>query len=388
MSINGKEITKTKDILKQTNLFYSKLYTHDNIDVNDINEFFGERENIIQLNDTQRQSCEGLLTENECATALLDMQNNKSPGSDGITTEFYKIFWQDLKVYLLNSINYSFENKTLTDLQKQGIINLIPKKDKELTSLNNWRPISLLNIDYKIATKAIANRIKNVLPSIIHKSQTGFVKSRYIGENIRLLYETIDNLNENNNPGLLFFADFEKAFDSLNHTFLMKTLDSFNFGSSLKQWIFTFYNGIKSCVSNNGHLSDFFDIERGVRQGCPLSPYLFIISIEMLSIAVRSNNSIKGITVANEDLKNTMFADDATFITDGTKQSFEKLVETIDKFSSISGLKLNIKKSIILRIGSLKDTSVVYCKRNNFTWTSDKACTLGMIFTNKKTQTT
>jgi len=103
--------------------------------------------------------CDGLLNEYECGLALKEMQNNKSPGSDGITIEFYKIFWNDIKTHLVNSLNYSFNNEHLTTLQKQGIISLIPKPGKNLESLSNWRPISLLNNDYKIATKSISNII-------------------------------------------------------------------------------------------------------------------------------------------------------------------------------------------------------------------------------------
>ncbi len=119
------------------------------------------------------------------------MKNNKSPGSDGLTVEFYKIFWNDIKQYYIDSINFSLANGTLTEMQKQGVITLIPKKDSNLEILTNWRPISLLNVDYKIATKAIANRIKKVLPNIINSSQTGFLKGRYIGENIRTIFEAM-----------------------------------------------------------------------------------------------------------------------------------------------------------------------------------------------------
>ena len=103
------------------------------------------------------------LTEYECANALKQMQNSKSPGSDGLSVEFYKIFWRDIKKYYVNSINYSFNNKNLTEIQKQGLITLLPKTDKDLSFLTNWRPICLLNIDYKIGTKTIANRIKTLL---------------------------------------------------------------------------------------------------------------------------------------------------------------------------------------------------------------------------------
>ena len=241
------------------------------------------------------------------------MQNNKSPGSDGLTTEFYKIFWTDVKHFLINSLNYSYRNGDLTDLQKQSIT-LLPKGDKDTWYLENWRPISLLNVDYKIATQSIANRLKKVITIIISNAQTGFVKGRYIGENIRLLCEIIEYANEHNLPALLFFSDFEKAFDSLNHEFMFNTLRHFNFGDSLISWIKLFYNDASSCVTNNGYLSSFFEIQRGVRQGCPLSPTLFIMCIELLSFEVSINENIKGVNICEEEVKNTLFADDATFL--------------------------------------------------------------------------
>ena len=87
------------------------------------------------------------------------MKNQKSPGTDGITVEFYKLFWNNVKEFYVNSINYSFQTGSLTELQKQSIITIIPEQNKDLTSLDSWRPISLLNVDYKIATKVIANRL-------------------------------------------------------------------------------------------------------------------------------------------------------------------------------------------------------------------------------------
>ena len=178
------------------------MYTEQIIDEEKMKKM---NENIsVKLNDEEKMSIEGIVTEYECACALKQMNNNKSPGSDGLTTELFKIFWNDIKQFYVKSLNYSFETGNLTTLQKQGIISFLPKKDKD--SCNSWRPLTLLNTDYKIVTKAIANRIKKYLPNIINCFQTGFIKGRYICENIRLVQETIEKLEDENMPGLLFFA--------------------------------------------------------------------------------------------------------------------------------------------------------------------------------------
>ena len=182
----------------------------------------------------------------------------------------------------------------------------------------------------------------------------------------------------------MFFSDFEKAFDSLNHTFLLEALRHFNFGEPLINWIKVFYNDAKSSIINNGHISEFFAIQRGVRQGCPLSPYLFIICIELLSFNINNNIDIKGIHIGDIEIKSTFFADDSSFITDGAKESFESLIFTIESFSKVSGLCLNNAKCKVLRAGPLKYTDIKYMDNETFEWSSDKANALGMWFTNNK----
>lgn len=149
-----------------------------------------------------------------------------------------------------------------------------------------------MNCDYKIAAKSIANRIKKALPSVINSDQTGFMKNRFIGENIRLLNSIIGYTDIENIPGLLNFIDFEKEFDSLEWPFIEKTLNHYNFGNSLVFWIKLFYTDISSSVQNNGWTCDFFSISRGVRQGFPLSSYLFILCPEILGTAVRQDQHI------------------------------------------------------------------------------------------------
>ena len=201
--------------------------------------------------------------------------------------EFYKVFWKDISSFLISALNYAFDSGCLSVTQRRGVIKLIPKKDAELYFIKNWRPITLLNTDYKIAAKSIANRIKLVLPNLINHDQTGFLKGRFIGENIRLIDSIIQYATERNIPGLLLFIDFEKAFDSLEWPFIHDTLRSSGFGASLINWVKTLYSHSESCILNNGWASNFFEIQRGVRQGCPLSPYLFMLSAEVLATAIR-----------------------------------------------------------------------------------------------------
>ena len=171
------------------------------------------------------------------------------------------------------------------------------------------------------------------------------MKGRYIDENIRLILETIDITDENNLPGMIFFSDFKKAFDSINHEYMFKCLRHFNFKNDLVNWVKLLYKNAESCVTNNGHHSDFFHIWRGVRHGCPLSPYLYIICIELLSNQVRKCPDIKGIYIEGKENKTSLFADDASFILDGSKKFFEHLIRILDKFTNISGLKLNAKSA-------------------------------------------
>ena len=144
----------------------------------------------------------------------------------------------DISEILINSFNFSYEIGKLSISQRRGIIKLIPKKDANLNSIKNWRPLTLLNCDYKIATKAIASRIKMFLPKLVSDDQTGFIRDRFIGENIRLIDSVIKYTKAKNVPGLLLFLDFEKAFDTLEWPFIRKTFEHFGFGPSLLNFFF------------------------------------------------------------------------------------------------------------------------------------------------------
>ena len=179
---------------------------------------------------------------------------------------------------MVDSLNYSYDYGELSNSQKEAIITLIEKKDKDKRDLSNWRPISLINVDVKIGSKAIAKRLEKVLPNIIHYNQCAYVKGRTIFDAVRTIEDVMEFSQRYNLEGRMICIDFKKAFDTVSRDFLFRTLTSFGFGPSFLQWIHTFYNNISSCVINNGFSTQPFAVERGVRPGDPLSAYLFIIS--------------------------------------------------------------------------------------------------------------
>ena len=296
------EITDQKDIIREQERFYEKLFTSmkTQLTADHFTTFFNQDNIRAKLTPEEKDSCEGNISAKECLDALKSMGHGKSPGMDGFTVEFYYFFWKDLCHYLVRSVNFSYSIGEMSVTQRSTLITTLPKPNKTKFYLKNWRPISLLGVDYKIASPVIANRIKKVLPTIISHTQKCFLKNRSIAENTRLIYDIIDKLNSNNQEGLLVLIDFEKAFDSVEWNFLDGALKFFNFGESMRRWVKTFCKNINSSVLYNGHCSNSFSVLRGVRQGEPLSPYLFIICAELLADALKQNSQINGITVNNE----------------------------------------------------------------------------------------
>ena len=179
-----------------------------------------------------------------------------------------------------------------------------------------------------------------MLASIIKSDQTAYVEGRYLGESIRLISDILEYTEDHDIDGVLFSADFEKAFDSIEHPFIQATLESFGFGPQFLQWIRVILNNLESCIMNNGHSTGYFPIERGCRQGDPLSAYLFIICVEVLFVQVRDNNEIIGITINDHEIKLSAFADDSNFLVSNIK-SLELVFNACSEFQTFSSLKLN-----------------------------------------------
>ena len=374
---NGDIIDNQEEILTEVFCFYKNLYSKK--EVNDV-----VLEDVIpdspKLDNDDNLKLEGKITYKEAATALKDMKNEKSPGPDGFTVEFFKFFFKDIGKYLTRSLNEGLEKGELSVTQYQGVITCLPKEGKPKQFVKNWRPISLLNVSYKILSSCMASRIRNILPKIIHPSQKGFMKNRYIGENIRLLYDIILSCKTDKISGLLLMVDFEKAFDSVSWDFIKKSLNYFKFCPFVIKFFETIYNKPTSCITFNGQYSKWFMLERGCRQGDPISPYLYLICAEIMSIMFRKNERIKGIKVREIETLLSLFADDTTLFLDGSKESFQAAIHTLDTFSGISGLKINNEKTQIAWIGSKQNCGEVLMRDRNFIWDPGTFKILGILF--------
>ena len=374
---NGHIISEQGNILKEVQHFYENLYSHNPAQDLDLEYLKNE---AVLLDQGNTADLEGEITIDEVKQALVNMKNDKSPGPDGFTAEFYKAFFPDIGIFLVRSFNEAFSKGELSVTQYQGVITCIPKDGKPKQFIKNWRPISLLNVSYKLLSSCLAGRIKTVLPVIIHNSQKGFMKGRYIGENIRLLYDTILLTEKENIPGLLLMVDFEKAFDSVSWFFIEKALKFFNFPNNIISWFKILYKKANSCVSFNGQYSNWFKLHRGCRQGDPISPYLYLICAEILSLMIRQNKKIKGITLRDKDVLLSLFADDTTLYLDGSEESFTEAIKMLEIFSKISGLKINNDKTQIAWIGSSRNSNVKYMRDKNFIWDPGTFKVLGIHF--------
>ena len=363
---NGVTVSSPGNILNVLSSFYTELMNDDsdnnNVHNQDalLNAFLNNTE-LPTLQEDDKVLLDSPLTINELNNALKLLNIDSSPGSDGLSPIFYITFWKELKTPLFESFNESIENQTLTISQRRAILTLLPKsKDKELLkNVAHYRPISLTNTDYKIYSKVLAMRMQTVLKKIIHDNQVGYITGRSINDHIRFIDDMINITNNENYGGMLVSLDYRKAFDTLSKMSIISTLKQFNFGPNYIKYVTTILNNTEASVKNAGWHSAWFSTSRGVRQGCCLSPLLFILVVEILAIKIRKNENIKGIldgknTIFVDETKLISYADDLTFFLQTTR-CLSLCLKEVESFSNFSGLVLNRTKSIGLWLGKDKD---------------------------------
>ena len=330
--------------------FFSTLFSADELDLKVQEDLL---ENLsVRLPSSSSASCDGPITLDEARKALEGAAIGRSPGSDGLSAEFYLAFRKVLGEDLIEVFNASFSSGHLPPSLRLASITLLIKKGDRLDP-KNWPPISLLNSDYKIHARILAGRLSKVLQLLIHPDQSCGVQGRYIGENIVLLNSVFQYSREASVPGALLSLDQEKAFDRVDHGFLFRIMSHVGFGSSFISWVKLLYSGISSAVCINGYTSAAFFPSRRVRQGCPLSPLLYVLSIDVLAANLRASKAIPSLRLPHVSTPLpvvSLYADDTTVIALSDTAILE-VFRVYARFEAGTGSKLNLGKCEGLWLG-------------------------------------
>ena len=241
--------------------------------------------------------------------------------------------------------NDSLSRGSLPQTLTEASITLLLKPGKVNTECGSYRPISLLNTDLKILAKTLALRLETTMQDVISEDQTGFILGRHSFTNIRRLLNIIHSPASSAVPEVVIALDAEKAFDRVEWEYLFTCLKIFGYGPNFISWINLLYSSPKASVITNGKQSQYFHLSRGTRQGCPISPLLFALAIEPLSIALKSSPLISGIYRAGEEHKLSLYADDLLIYVSDPVSSVPHIVHVLEGFGTFSGYKLNFTKS-------------------------------------------
>ena len=370
---SGQTTHNTAEILKAQYKFYKKLYTS-----NESTKFEYTNQSGIFLNEELRNKMEGEIQMHELTAALKSSKRNVSPGCDRLTTEFYMVFWNDVKNTLLEAINYSYKKGVLFPSALRGVVTLIPKKDKDTRILSNLRPISILPTDYKLIEKTLANRLRPALDYIVNEDQKGFMSSRRISCNIRRILDLIKIADVDDLEAVIISIDFQKCFDMVEINGLVGAMEYFQFGDSFIQWTKLLYNNSIACVSNNGYFSEYYNVTRSVKQGGPCSAFYFLILAEVLAIELRKNPKLKGIVVNLIEKILGQYADDMDLYLLGKTDVITEAFNIITKFKNSSGFKINYNKTTIYRIGSLRYSKAILYTQHSVQWPTASINVLGV----------
>ncbi|KAJ3584838.1 hypothetical protein NHX12_015333 [Muraenolepis orangiensis] len=251
LSGTGQEITEPSQIRRRAVSFYSTLYTSEYEEGETLSEGFCN--GLPQVSVEANSQLEGPLTIQELQTALQGMQGRRAPGIDGLSVEFYKAYWDVLSHDLLDVFNESLASGSMPVSCRRAVITLLPKKGN-LQDIKNWRPVSLLCVDYKILSKALATRLGKAVEQVIHRDQTYCVPGRSMVDNVHLIRDVLEvSSSLDINTGLISL-DQEKAFDRVEHSFLWKVMEKFGFSAGFIAKIKVLYNKIESVLKFNARL--------------------------------------------------------------------------------------------------------------------------------------
>ena len=352
---NGSTVTQQQDIKEEAVRFFSEFLNqipedYSGATMEELRELIGFQCSVEECNLLEEE-----VTGEEITKVLFAMPANKSPGPDGYPSELFKTAWSIISQDFIISVQSVFRYGFLPKGVNSTILALVPKKSDSL-EMRDFRPIACCNVIYKVVSKIIANRLKRILPRIISANQSAFIKGRLLLENVLLASELVKDYHKDGvSPRCVMKIDISKAFDSVQWNFVLQSLEAMGFPMRFIHWI-------KLCITNpsfsvqvNGELAGYFQSRRGLRQGCSLSPYLFVLCMNILSLKIDQAVSMKKFKLHPRckalSLTHLCFADDLMVFVEGTKESIEGALYVFGEFAKWSGLKISIEKSTVYMAG-------------------------------------
>jgi hypothetical protein len=357
LSIDGEVSTQQAAIKEHIVQFYEQLYTEGELQrpLLDGLEFTG----------LAGEDLEGLdrpFSEEEVFNVVKNFIGDKSPGPDGYSMAFYQACWSIVGSEVMEVCNEFYDQGIFEKSLNATFICLIPKKPGAV-ELKDFRPISLVGSVYKIMAKVLANRLSLVLAKIISSPQNAFVKERQILDSVLIANECVDSRMRSRIPGVLCKLDLEKAYDHVNWKFLLYVLRRCGFSARWIRWISFCISSVRFSILVNGSPCGFFSSSRGLRQGDPLSPLLFVIVMEafswMMDRAVEGG-LLSSFLVGDRGISTLMmphllFANDTLIFSAAEHDQILNLRYVLTWFEAITGLRINLGKSELVLVGDVLD---------------------------------
>ncbi|KAJ9675260.1 hypothetical protein PVL29_024282 [Vitis rotundifolia] len=292
----------------------------------------------------------------------MEMNGDKAPGPNGFTVAFWQACWDFVKEEILDLFKEFYDQRSFAKSLNTTFLVLIPKKGGA-EDLGDFQPISLLGGLYKLLAKVLANRLKKVLGKVVSMDQNAFVRGKQILDASLIANEVINFWQKCKEKGLICKLDIEKAYDSINWNFLMKVLHMMGFGSWWMEWIWCCISTAKFSVLVNGVPTGFFSSTKGLRQGDPLSPYLFVLGMEVLSALIRRAADggfilgcrLRGRGRMEMNVSHLLFADDTIIFCEARKEHLTSLCWILAWFEATSGPRINLAKSELISVGEVEE---------------------------------
>ena len=369
----GETVSGIQNILEEQIKYYESLYSAD------ANVIFNlSNETNVKISEEERRNLETPITKEELKTAVSLFAPDKTPGCDGFPALFYQTLWDDISDMYFEAILFAFESNKLHISARRGYLSLLLKKNRNILKLKNWRPLTMLSMDFKILSKTLDRRLKTCIGTVISDYQTGFMEDRLILNNVIKLMEIMDTADANKLQQLIMLIDFEKCFNMISHTAIIGALNYFGFGPNFAKWVMVLFTDFQLCTQNHGFTSRWITATRGVHQGCCISPHIFILTGQVFAHILEHNDHIDGITAHGIFLLLSQFADDTSLFLKANRNELNSVIDSLALAERNLGLKVNYDKTTIYRIGSSQHTIARLYTQKNFVWDDPPIQTLGI----------